>query len=45
MLNYIWLTLIVLGIGVAVFSDWHDISTDRYRNGRPVPCDLSYNFV
>ncbi len=41
MLNYIWLTLIVLGIGVAVFSDWHDISTDRYRNGRPVPCDLT----
>jgi len=41
MLNYIWLTLIVLGIGVAVFSDWHDISTDRYHNGQAVPCDLS----
>ncbi len=40
MLNYIWLTLIVLGIGVAVFSDWHDLSTDRYRNGREVACDL-----
>ncbi|HLB00449.1 MAG TPA: nucleoside recognition domain-containing protein [Bacteroidota bacterium] len=41
MLNYIWLTLIVLGIGVAVFSDWRDISTDRYRNGQGVVCDLA----
>jgi spore maturation protein A len=40
MLNYIWLTLILLGIGVAVFSDWRDISTDRYHNGRSVACEL-----
>lgn len=40
MLNYIWLTLIVLGIGVAVFSDWRDLSTDRYRNGQAVSCEL-----
>lgn len=40
MLNYIWLTLIVLGIGVAVFSDWNDISSDRYQNGRSVGCDV-----
>jgi len=33
MLNYIWLTLIVIGVMVAVWGDWHDISTNRYHNG------------
>ncbi len=41
MLNYIWLTLIVLGTGVAVYSDWRDISTDRYRNGAGVECAIA----
>ncbi len=35
MLNYIWLTLIVVGILVAVGTDWHDLSTNRYQNGAP----------
>mgnify|MGYP000264911233 CR=1 FL=1 len=38
MLNYIWLTLILLGTGVAVWSDWRDASTDRYHNGAAVEC-------
>ncbi len=33
MLNYIWLTLIVVGIVVAVGTDWHDLSTNYYQNG------------
>lgn len=41
MLNYIWLTLIVLGTGVAVYSDWRDISTDRYHNGEAVECAVA----
>ncbi len=41
MLNYIWLTLILLGTGVAVYSDWRDVSTDRYRNGVGVECTLT----
>jgi spore maturation protein A len=32
MLNYIWLSLIVIGIGVAVYSDVNDISSQKYRN-------------
>ena len=32
MLNYIWLGLIVLGILVAIATDWHDLSTDKYLN-------------
>lgn len=33
MLNYIWLSLIVIGIIVAITSDIGDISTDKFRNG------------
>jgi spore maturation protein A len=40
MLNYIWLTLILLGTGVAVWSDWRDASTDRYHNGAVVECRI-----
>jgi len=44
MLNYIWLSLIVLGIGVAVATDVHDLTTDRYHNGAEYPCVIGvYN--
>src|SRR2546426_5434442 len=33
MLNYIWLSLIVVGVGVAVIGDLHDLSQGKYRNG------------
>lgn len=33
MLNYIWLTLIILGIFAAVWTDWSDLSSDKYHNG------------
>lgn len=33
MLNYIWLSLIVLGVGVALYSDLRDISANTYHNG------------
>ncbi len=33
MLNYIWISLLVIGIGVAVYNDVHDISSNRYKNG------------
>lgn len=32
MLNYIWLGLILLGVLVAVVTDWHDLATDKYLN-------------
>jgi spore maturation protein A len=33
MLNYIWLSLIVVGVGVAVVGDLRDLSGGKYRNG------------
>jgi len=42
MLNYIWLSLIVLGIIVAVGYDIKDISSDNYRNGKDIPLILEF---
>jgi len=42
MLNYIWLSLIVIGILVAVWSDWHEISTDKYHNGEEYTITLTF---
>ncbi len=42
MLNYIWLALIVIGVGVAAWSDARDISSNRYHNGRQVTATLTY---
>ncbi len=36
MLNYIWLSLIVLGIASALYIDLSDISTGKYHNNEPV---------
>jgi spore maturation protein A len=38
MLNYIWLTLILIGTGVAVYIDWRDAATGRYHNDAVVQC-------
>jgi spore maturation protein A len=35
-LNYIWLALIVLGVGAALTTDIANSSTDRYRNNEPL---------
>lgn len=37
MLNYIWLSLVVIGIIVAVGHDVSDMSQDTYRNGKDIP--------
>jgi spore maturation protein SpmA len=36
LLNYIWLTLIVLGIASALYIDISDISSDKYHNNETV---------
>ena len=36
MLNYIWLSLIVLGIASALYIDLSDISSKKYHNNEPV---------
>ena len=40
MLNYVWLGLLVLGIGTALTSDIIDQSNDKYRNGDPLPVEI-----
>jgi spore maturation protein A len=40
MLNIIWLTLIIVGIGLAVVQDIYDLSFNRFRNGRELKISL-----
>ena len=42
MLNYIWAGLIVSSLLFAVGHDIRDVSRDRYRNGEPLPVELSF---
>lgn len=41
MLNYIWLGLIIVGIAVAVWGDWNDLSSNRYHNGEEIEVTIS----
>jgi spore maturation protein A len=40
MLNYIWISLVVVGVAVAVAVDIHDQSSNKYRNGVEFRADL-----
>jgi spore maturation protein SpmA len=42
-LNYIWVALIVLGVGTALTTDLINNSSDKYRNNLPFPITLSFN--
>ena len=42
MLNYIWLSLIVLGVASALFIDLSDISSDRFRNAQPLNARIEF---
>lgn len=41
MLNWIWLGLIVIAITVATGRDISELSSDRFRNGKAIPLQLS----
>ena len=43
MLNYIWLSLIVLGVASALFIDLSDISSNRYHNNEPIEVTFDLN--
>jgi spore maturation protein A len=45
MLNYIWLSLIIVGILVAVIIDFKDITTDKFQNGKGINVTLSVDSV
>lgn len=40
MLNYVWLGLLMLGIGVALTTDVMDKSNNKYQNGNPLAVEL-----
>lgn len=43
MLNYVWLALLVLGIGTAVFTDLSDKTQNKYKNNIPLPVTIEFN--
>jgi spore maturation protein SpmA len=42
-LNYIWVALILLGVGAALITDIINSSTNRYKNGTPLNITISFN--
>ncbi|QDU71329.1 nucleoside recognition domain-containing protein [Mucisphaera calidilacus] len=40
MMNYIWAGLLLAALLFASYTDISDLSTDRYRNGVPVPVEI-----
>ncbi len=40
MLNYVWLGLLVLGIGTALITDISNQSSDKYRNDEPFKAEI-----
>ncbi|MDZ7624888.1 MAG: nucleoside recognition domain-containing protein [Ignavibacteriaceae bacterium] len=43
MLNYIWVALILLGVGAALTTDIINSSTNRYKNNSPLNITISFN--
>lgn len=43
MLNYVWLTLIILGIGTAIYTDISEQAENKYRNGEPLHVEIIFN--
>lgn len=43
MLNYVWLALIVLGIGVALSTDLVEKSNNKYQNNTPIPAVVRFS--
>ncbi len=43
MLNYVWLALLILGIGAAVATDIVNQSENKFKNGEPLPVVIHFN--
>jgi spore maturation protein SpmA len=43
MLNYVWLGLIVVGIGTALYTDISNQSSDKFKNGKALPVEIILN--
>ncbi len=42
MLNYVWLGLLMLGIGVALTTDIIDKSDNKYKNGEAISVEIIF---
>ena len=42
MLNYVWLALLMLGIGTALYTDISDKSENKYQNQIPLPITIEF---
>jgi hypothetical protein len=43
MLNYVWLGLIILGIGTAITTDIIEQADNKYRNGDSLPIEIMFD--
>jgi len=43
MLNYVWLGLIILGIGTAITTDIMDQADNKFRNSDPLPIEIIFD--
>jgi len=43
MLNYVWLGLLILGIGTALTTDVLEQTNNKYRNGDPLPIEIIFD--
>ncbi len=43
MLNYVWLSLLILGIGAGIYTDLYNQNTDKYRNGNRLPVVINFS--
>ena len=43
MLNYVWLALLMLGIGTALFTDISDKTENKYQNNVPLPITIEFD--
>lgn len=43
MLNYVWLGLIILGIGTAITTDIMDQADNKFRNSDPLPIEIMFD--
>jgi spore maturation protein SpmA len=43
MLNYVWLGLLILGIGTAITTDIMDQADNKFRNGDSLPIEIIFN--
>lgn len=43
MLNYVWLALIILGIGAAITTDIINEADDKFKSGKALPAEINFH--